>query len=464
MAVLQPLRPGLHAADGGAELQNVLPGVVGVPLRPAGPVLQHGVQPLAVEEGGVAHALGGQFAGLVEEGIRGLLVEQDAHRGRGGLGIPHGPQAEVGQLVAGVLAVLVQAAHVQVGVAVIAAEDVGHLGGLEPHVGGYPDVEFLNELHGLFRGKDPLFDVRFIVRIHVLVKPPPGDGGAGPFHKEEEAHRPGGLTGVVEGGGRAPGHPLHHGGHVLQLLLAGGVLLLGGLSSAGGGHPLSPLPDGFQDLDDAGVKDLLVDGGRVVGVQGGQEGLGLLIVLHKAVLDHVGPGGDEVGAVGAEVVGHVGHPAKLAPVPLLLAHVVAPLDGHGLVLPVGQEVLLQFLVVLVGDLEGVVGPVPEVGQVVGQPVGVELNGEVGPPDPLGGPAHQLLVVIDVVGEGTVDLGGGLVPPHEAGHPLGGPVYLGVGPGPGDVHIGAVGVEHSVELLNAFRAADFGDGAGTELVA
>ena len=83
------------------------------------------------------------------------------------------------------------------------------------------------------------------------------------------------------------------------------------------------------------------------------------------MLDHIRPGRDEVGAVGAQVVGHVRHAAKLRPVPFLGVHVMAPLNGHGLLLPVRQKILFQLSIVFVRDLKGVVGPPPQVGQVVG---------------------------------------------------------------------------------------------------
>ncbi len=410
------------------------------------------------------HSLRGQLAGLIEQGIRGFLVQKQAHRRRSGFGIAHGPQAEIGQFVGGVPPVLVQAAHIQVGIAVIAAENIGHLGGLEPHVGGHPDIQLLNELHGLLRGQNPLLNILLIIRIHILVKASPGDGRPRPLHEKEKAHRPRRFAGVMEGGGGPPGHPLHHGGHVLQLLLPHRVLLFPSPPGTGCGQPLSPVPDGLQHLQDSSVKDPLVNGFRIIGVQHLQQPLGLFIVLDKAMLDHIGPGRDEMGPVGAEVVGHIGNPSKLSPVPLPLTHIVAPLDRHGLILPIGEQFLLQLPIVLVGDVKGVIGPLPQVGQVLRQPVGVELNGEIGPPNLLGGPAHQLFVVIDVVAEGPVDLRRGLVPAHETGHALSLLVNFRVGPGPGDIHIGPVGMEHAVECLNSFGAAHLGNGARPQLIA
>ena len=193
----------------------------------------------------MAHALRRQLAGLVEQGVRGLLVEHDGHGGRGGFYIAHGPQAEVGQLVGGILAVLIQAPHVQVGIAVIAAKDVGHLGGLEPYVGRHLDVQLLNQLHGLLRGEDALFHVRLVVGVHVLVKTGPGNGGACPLYEEEEADSPGRLAGVIEGGRGTPGDPFHHLRHLLQLLLALGVLLRLRSPGTGCAEPLPPVPNGL---------------------------------------------------------------------------------------------------------------------------------------------------------------------------------------------------------------------------
>ena len=365
MAILQALGPRLHTADGRTIFQDIPPVVVGVSVQAPGPVFQHLIQPFAVEKGGVPHALCRQLTGFVQQSVRRFLVQHQRHRRRGGLRVPHRPQAQVGKLVGRILPLLVQAAHIQMGIAVIPAKDIGHLGRLEPHVGGHPHIQLLDQLHGALRRQDALFDVRFVVRIHILVEPSPGDGRPRPFHEQEEAHSPSRLAGIIEGGGRPPGDAGHHLCHLLQFLLAHRVCFLGGFPGAGGGHPLAPLPNGLQHLDNAVVENALVYGFRVVGVQGRPQRLGLFIILHEPMLDHIRPGRDEVGAVGAQVVGHVRHAAKLCPVPFLGVHVMAPLNGHGLLLPVWQKILFQLLILLIRDLKGVVGPTPQVGQVVG---------------------------------------------------------------------------------------------------
>ena len=148
----------------------------------------------------------------------------------------------------------------------------------------------------------------------------------------------------------------------------------------------------------------------------------------------------------------------------MLRDVVAPLNGHGLIFPVGEQVLFQGLVVFVGDFKGIVLTIAQVYQVVCQPVGMQLNGEVGASDALGGPADQLLVVINGIAHGAVDSSGCLVTAHHGRHALGLPIYLSIHLGAGDINIGAVAVQHPVELLDALGAADLCDSASSEVLA
>ena len=139
--------------------------------------------------------------------------------------MPHGPQAKIRQVVAGIAPVLVETTDAEVREAIVAAEVIGQLTRLKPRNVRGLDVELLNRLHRALGRQHAGRDVGFVEGIHVLVEAPVGDAWTGALDVEQHERHPDGLDGLSEVACRAPWDLVHDGRNLGKLRLAALVCL-----------------------------------------------------------------------------------------------------------------------------------------------------------------------------------------------------------------------------------------------
>ena len=356
-------RSSFHAA-GAAALPGVLQALAGVH--------QFLDDRLRVVEGGLSPAFPGNLAGPLQK-FPGIFPA-DLHIGVGlnQLEVIHAVQDDVRHLVDPVLPLRSDAAGIDVGEIRVGAallEGDAHLRRSRLIVELYPQA--LHQLLGLVPGEDARLDIPFIEGPQVLVKV---SGGVGVPRIELRSHRqvgkPVGLDGLIEGFRLTGRHHVAVGGNLQQLLFP---LFIG----APGGHFPGKLPialaqdhDGVAG-DEHGVELVpLVQSIRIaLVVQLGQGRPDVLLVVEISLLVELG-GAHRV--AGAPLLHELGEDAGLIGVLPLLGHAVQDPAAHGPVLPVGDDLLLLDVQVLLRDGEVAPRPVVHVAHVL-QGVAAQLR-------------------------------------------------------------------------------------------
>ena len=382
---------------------------------------------LVGDEGGHAQTGLYQLQGLFHQRLGGAFVDPQGDGEVGGAHLVGGLQHQIGELVGGVVAVLVHAADDKV-------VPPGHTGPLVTLLGVAGDevelhdldAQALDELQDVGVGHGAALDVLLVEGVHILVEAAAGHGAVGDHHPVE----PEVLDGIPEVAGGVLGDPVAGLGHLLQLSLPLGVgTAVGGLGT-GVAVTVVHADHGLQGNDDGLEIDGLVEGIVVHIADLAQLLLGVVQGLVDALADDLAVVGHEeaqadaqapaeAGAAGAAALDLAGPGgakdagADEGPQVLIIVEAALPLVHLTvLTLPEGVQAA-QGGPILVGD--GVVALQDGV-QIVVIPEGTPAGGlqAVG----FGGHvAHDELVLVHIDGAVVQIVGGGVGAPQDGGKAL-----------------------------------------------
>ena len=195
---------GAGPFKGLAEMGHHAAAVVPVPgvFRFIAHVLQHLVTGLVAVDGREARSLGHQFHDRFHKFMGAVMTDADRKAGLVCLHFPGRLQAQVAQFVGSVLAVPVRAAYGQVLELVVAGKEIRRVGGNRPYPFGQLQPVTFNQFQDAVFVMQFVFDIIFIIGIHILVKPARVQG-QGVFHQDAaQLVEPDHLQGFLEGHGR----------------------------------------------------------------------------------------------------------------------------------------------------------------------------------------------------------------------------------------------------------------------
>ena len=412
-------------------------------------VEQHLDAGVVVVDGGHGAAHADALGSLAQEGIRVLGdAVADSHVGLFGSRVHGGLDGHVGQLVDCVVAIFGDTAGADLDGHVVACGEGCGLAVLEEAHLGDLDPEAVHQLLCAVLGQDAGCDVLSVEVDQVLVHTAQVVGGSILLHEDAVLIGQHGLQAFVEGAGGMLGNPAVDLGDLEELSLADGILLFRCHLLSQIGVAVCVGNDAFRGDDQGFVEDhLLEDILAACSVQGSQLLFGFLLDAADALGQEGSPAGGVLAVAADELLVDIEH-AAVAHGADIIGHHGIPAVQHALAAPVGSDLFHEELLVLLGEIEGIIGAGAD---------GVELlldngAGGIGIQDTCAGlesnAADQQLIVLDVDGLVLIDGLHGCCLLDGPGLTLGGLEALCHIVGIQNIHLDAVGEVVLTQLVDS----------------
>ena len=346
--------------------------------------------------GGEAHAGANDVHDLAQV-LLGALVVDTAGQGRlVDLDVAHSVHQQVSEVVGGVGAGTGHAAERHVDERLVAGEELGSVLGGGPHHLAHLDEHAAGDIEGLVVGQAASFFVGLVEGIHVLVNAADGHTGLVLLNRQQALDNPHGLHGLPEGARLVSRHVLEVLANLQKLGAALGVAALLGLLAGEVGQATGVDHNALGGVDDGLVEVDLV---QVLGVCV-VEVLEVLASLVLDVLHALLHQNDVIAGVGVTaavhlMIGAVGNEGLTGELPAAALAVLVLADlVERLALPEREELLAHVLLVLFGDVEGVLGTRANGVEFVAQPTPGDIGRECAGARGTRGVTDDKLVVLD----------------------------------------------------------------------